>query len=362
MPVTRLQRAPVSNPRPQVTVDGAGSPWLDELLLGLDMREQEGGLAALELRLSNVASLDEGGTTLAFEDERLIALGSRIAVATGAQDESREIFRGLVTGLEAEFPGDGPPELVVLAEDALQAARMSRRTQVHVDTSLGDLARRVAECLGLRAEVSVLDDIVATWVQLNESDLAFLRRLLRGRDADLQVNGDQLVVAPHSEIARELIDMTLHEDLRRVRFVADLAHQVTAVTSAGWNPQQGETVSGRGEGRHLGPGQGRSGAQLLRQTLGGRVEHVGQVAVNSREEAQALADAVFDRRARGFVTAEGSANGHPLIRAGCRLALRGVGARFENTYFVTATHHRYSVREGYMTDFRAECAWLGEPT
>lgn len=361
MSVTLLERPAVSNPRPHIRLDSQDSALAAEQLVSMDMREQEGGLSSLTLRLSNVVSRTDGSAGAAFEDEAELALGSRITIATGPQDEQQEIFRGVVTALEAEYSAEGPPELLVLAEDALQHSRISRRTRVFLDQSLAEVVRGVARELSLQIDVSELNGPSGTWVQLNESDLAFLRRLLRGVDADLQVVNDTLEVAPRDAMQRELIEMRLMEDLRSVRFVADLAHQVTAVTSAGWNASTGEAVRGRGEGSSLGPGSGRSGAELLRQALGERVEHVGQVAVTSREEARALADALFDRRARGFVTAEGTADGHPRIRVGAHLELRGVSPRFENTYFVVATHHRYNVHEGYMTDFRAECAYLGEP-
>ena len=357
---TPLPRPPVSNPRPRLSIDGVEPERASALLQALEVNEQEGGLASLELRLSNVASLDDGSAGAAFEDERELRLGSRITVALGDAQEPQEVFRGIVTGLEADYPGDGPPELVVHAEDALQQARMHRRTRVHRDRSLADLLQALAGDLGLQAEVSGLDRARGTWVQLNESDLAFVRRLLRARGADLQVVGETLQAAPRTEIRREAIALSRFQDLQRLRLFADLAHQVTAVTSAGWDPLRGEAVSGRGERRPQ-PGRGRSGAELLREALGEREEHVGQVAVTHGEEAQALADALFERRARAFVTAEGTAWGHPRIRVGCELELSGISPRFDNTYQVVATCHRYSVREGYLTDFRAECAALGEP-
>jgi phage protein D len=89
------------------------------------------------------------------------------------------------------------------------------------------------------------------------------------------------------------------------------------------------------------------------------VEHVGHIPVTTDEEARSLADTVFDARARSFVCAEGTAAGHPSIRVGSHLQLRGVSRRFENTYYVVSTHHRYDRIQGYLTDFRAESAALG---
>jgi len=358
--ITALSRRSVYNPRPVVEIDGQRFDRVDELLLAMDMREQEGGLSALEMRLSNIASDADGGAGFAFEDEREIRLGSTLTVSAGDSTEPQEIFRGVVTGLEAEFPGSSPPELLVLAEDRLQQARMTRRTRVYRDMSLADVVNQIAQELSLQADVNGLSSPVGTWVQLNESDLAFLRRLLRRFDADLQIVEDRLEAAPVSEVQRQVIEMELSRDLLSVRFIADLAHQVTAVTSAGWNPLTGRAVSGRSQGQNLGPGRGRRGASLLQEAFGERIDHVGHVPVTTDDEAQALADTVFDRRARGFVCAEGSAAGHPSIRVGSHLQLRGIGPRFENTYYVVSTHHCYDRMQGYMTHFRAESSALGD--
>ncbi len=360
MSIARLPRPAISNPRPRLWFDGTEAVLAAEQLISLEVREQAGGLAALEMRLSNFVSRTDGSAGYAFEDEAEIALGSRLRVAIGPQSEQQTLFEGVVTALEAEFSAEQPPELVVLAEDALQGWRMTRRSHSYADMSPAEVVRAIAQRQGLPVSVAGLDAPVATWVQFNESDLAFLRRLLRGLDAELQLADGRLAVMARADMQHGPIELTLLEDLRQVRLMADLAHQVTAVTSSGWNPDSGRAVSGRGSGGDLAPGRGRSGAELLRQALGERVEHIGQVAVTSDEEAQALAEAVFNRRARAFVTAEGTADGHPAIRVGSHVALRGLSSRFENTYFVVACHHRYDVQQGYVTDFRAECAWLGE--
>jgi len=360
MTITALQFPAVSNPRPSAEIDGMPADRVNDLLLAMDMREQEGGMSALELRLSNIVSYADGSAGFAFEDEFEIRLGSRITILAGDSSQPQELFRGVISGMEAEFPQDSPPELLLLAEDRLQQARMTRRTHTYRDMSVADIVREIAQGLSLQARVTGLSSPRTTWVQLNESDLAFVRRLLRRFDADMQIVEDSLQVAPVSEIQREVIAMQMFHGLRSVRFIADLAHQVSEVTCSGWNPLTGRAVSGQSNGRNLGPGRGRRGFEVLRAALGERREHVGHIPVTTDDEAQALADTVFDQRARGFVRAEGTAVGHPSIRIGSHLQLHGVSPRFENTYYVLSTHHRYDVQEGYLTDFKAESSALGE--
>src|SRR5262245_54627194 len=116
MPERALSELAVYKAPPTVRIDEQEYPMVSELVVGMRMTEQEGGLSALELRLSNVASRLGGDADLAFEDDQVLRLGAAIAVYCGDENSPQEIFRGLITGLEATFPPDGSLELVVLAE------------------------------------------------------------------------------------------------------------------------------------------------------------------------------------------------------------------------------------------------------
>ena len=224
-------------------------------------------------------------------------------------------------------------------------------------SSLPTVPPDLAGTLGLTPIIIGLRDKIGTYVQLNESDLAFLRRILARYDGDLQVVGTELHVSPRKDVRRGTLELQMHGQLRRARILADLAHQVTEVTVSGWDASRGQRVTGTSRGANLGPGIGRTGAQLLEDALGERSEHVGGLAVATREEAQALADAVFDQRARRFATAEATAEGNAALRIGAHVTLKQLGARFDNTYYVVYARHRYDLSRGYETDFSAECAY-----
>ena len=76
--------------------------------------------------------------------------------------------------------------------------------------------------MNLTPVITGLTESFPALVQLNESDLAFLRRLLARHDADLQVVGEELHVSARKDVARGAIDLVLHEQLQRVRVLADL--------------------------------------------------------------------------------------------------------------------------------------------
>lgn len=361
MSESALGQFAVYTARPSVRINGNANERLSGLLMSMDMEEKEDGLSSMELCLSNTASDPEGGADFAFEDESVLKLGDHLTVMAGDEDEPSEIFSGYITGLEAEFTAEKSPMLIVLAEDMLQRARMTRKTQTYEDQSVADIARTIAQDLGLTPQITGLSNTSGTWVQLNESNLAFLRRLLARFDGDVQIVGNEMHVSERSRVQRGRVELDTQSQLRHVRVLADLAHQVNEVTLTGWDSIRGQTFTGRSRGADRGPGSGRKGADILAETLGRRNHHMSHIAVASAEEADAVAEAAFDQRQRRFVTASCTAEGNPAIRVGTHVTLTGLGQRFDNTYYVTCCTHRFDLTKGYETDFVAECGFLGYP-
>lgn len=361
MPEEPLSRLALYTARPTVRINGEERERVSTLLAAMEMIEHEDGLSTLEMRLDNIASDPAGGAGFSFEDERSFKLGDTVAVYCGEERAPTQIFQGLISGLEADFREAETPRLVVLAEDTLQKMRMKRRTRTYDRMSLADIVQTLAADHGLTPRVTGFTDTLGTQVQLNESDLAFLRRLVASNDGDLQVVDRDLQVSPRHDVRRGAVELALGSQLRRATVLADLAHQVTDVTVTGWDATRGQRISERSTVVQQAPGEGRRGTDLLRETLGERPHHVSHVLVRNDTEARALAQAAFDERQRRFVTATGTAEGNPLIRVGTHLRLTGLGPRFSNTYYVTRCCHRYDLAVGYQTDFTAETAFFGQP-
>lgn len=352
--------SPIYNARPTVRFNGEVDERASNLILEVSMREGEGGLRSLELRFSDVASTRDGGAEAAFPEGSVLRLGGPIEVYAGEVDRPLELFRGCISALEWQQEQSAAPTLKVCAEDALLAARLARRSKVYTDLTPAGLVRAIASELGLTPVITALDAPVLSWAQIDETDLAFLRRVLARLDADVQVVGKELHVSPRAEVQRGRVELRQGSDLHAISICADLAHQVTAVQARGWDAAAGSAVKAEATGMTCdGPGDGRDGAALLREAFGERAENLGHLAVNTQDEAQALAEAAFDRRARRFVCARGVAEGNANLRVGATVVLSGCGTRFDNEYYVVATHHRFDLAQGYRTEFVAECAYLG---
>ena len=89
MPEAAVSQMAVYASRPTIRIDERDFERAGRLLLAMDMQEREGGLSALQMRFSNVASDPEGGADYAFEDEAELRLGASIAVYAGDRDARR---------------------------------------------------------------------------------------------------------------------------------------------------------------------------------------------------------------------------------------------------------------------------------
>lgn len=358
MPETPLSPNAVQSAIPSIVIDGQFDDRVTAQLLSMEMREHEGGMSSLELRFSNFGSFADQLADFMFEDGAVLKLGAEVKVYGGEVSSPSEIFRGKITGLEGRYQG-GPPDLVILAEDALQGARMKQRSKTWENKTLADIAKEIANNLGLTPKIDGLTQSFGTQQQFNESDLHFLRRLVSRYDADFQIVGAELHAFSRGQAQRNSIELDLYQQLREVRVLADLSQQVSQVSSSGWDYQQGQNISATSQTTSFGPGSGKNGKEWLEQALSQRSIQLAQFATRDNSDAQALADAEFVQRIRRFVVAHGVADGNPILRVGSYLTLKGLGPRFSNTYYTMSTVHRFDTVLGYRTEFTAECAFLG---
>jgi phage protein D len=345
---------------PTVRIAGQSLPLLTNSIQRLQVREQVGGLSTLELSLYDVLSFADGSAGWGATASSPLQLGAPIKLYTGVTLAPQEIFDGVITGFESDNGPATAPIFTLLAEDKLWKARRKRRSRTFDPATPADIVRAIAADHGLTPEVrDGLDKPSGSWAMLNESDLGFLRRILERFDADAQVVGDKLQAGPLARDKRTAVTLRQGDNLIRARLTADLADQATAVGVGGWDTASGDAVSATATAGEMGPGRGTDGASVLRAKIGEVRENVGHADALTATEANLVARALYGRRARRFVRVDALAQGNAEIRVGTWVTITGVNPFFANDYCVVEATHRFDQANGYLTDFRAEGAYLG---
>ena len=347
--------------RPTIKVDGTENASLgDDLLLSLLVEETTLGLYRCEAHFVNWGSKSDAANYILF-DRQTLDFGKEFSVSFGPPGSTAEIFKGRITGIEAHYPAQRPPELTVLAEDRFQDLRMERRTRSFENASDSDVFNQVASQHGLTPQVDVDGPTYRVLTQVNQSDLAFLRERARAIDAEVWVEDRTLHAQARTRRSSQTVTLTYGRNLFEFSVLADLAHQRTTVKVSGWDVSSKAAIDeSAGESAVSAELDGkRSGSSVLGQALAERNERVAASVPLSSDEARAMAEARYRERARRFVRGRGWAEGTPTVRVGVSLALKQVGDIFEGKYYVTLARHTFDLAKGYQTSFEVERPGVG---
>lgn len=351
--------APIYGAAPVVIVDGERDPRLDAQVQAVLVEETTDGLARCELTVGNWGN--GNGVGHLWFDREVLDLGVELRVEVGSGDRAGEVFAGRVSAIESRFPSDAAPQVVVLAEDGLQALRMSRRTRTFEDVTDEDVIRTICEDHGLSAEVDAAGPTHRTVAQVNTSDLALLRERARLLDADIRLDDGTVVVRDRSRRGGAVVTMRHGRALRELTVTADLANQFTNVVVSGWDPRAKQAVRGEAD-RSAVAGElegGTSGPETLAATLGARTERLAHLGPTTGTAAEALATHAMRASARRFLTGTAVVEADARIRAGTRMALAGVGPLHNGRYDVVAVRHHVDEVRGALSTVELERPGLG---
>ena len=348
--------------RPTVRIEDTEYPLLSAQISSMRMREGIGGMSSLDISFQDWIDAPDGsrGYGAAGADNPL-KLGNLITIHAGQTTGPQEIFSGVITAIESEIEPGKTPLFTVLAEDLLFGLRKTRKSKLFEDKSPRQVAEEITSDHRLTPQIREgLEDPVCNWMQAGESDLAFLRRVLGSCDADLQLVGSDLQIGPVARDERTSVELAYPGDLIRVRATADLAEQYAETRVSAMDVAGGEIVQSATSDGELGPGEGRTGKQILEEKFAAYRNHLRDHSPLDQAGVDMRAEAMFGQQARRFVQAEGTAVGNAEIRIGSWLVIHGMNPVFANQYSVVEAIHRYDREEGYFTDFTAQCAYLGE--
>ena len=160
-------------------------------LISLCVSEDVAGMCSCEARFNNFGTRN-GAPGYLYLGRDKIDFGTAFSVRFGPDGQDRQVFAGKVSALQADYPAGSAAQLLVFAEDGLQDFRLTRRTRSFADSSIGDIAAVLASDHGLTPQADVTGPVRAVNVQLNQSDLAFLRDLARRDDAEIWLDGSTL--------------------------------------------------------------------------------------------------------------------------------------------------------------------------
>lgn len=288
-------------------------------------------------------------------DERLFQEGGEVEIQAGqGRDPLHTIFQGEVTTIELDLAAMGVPTLTIRCMDKAHRLHRGKERRTHEQVKDSDIVRKVAQEMGLQADIDETS-LVHPWVlQNNQSNWEFLSMLAERNGFRLYLEGkDKLSFKKVQDEPPTQTELEWGKDLRSFRLRVSSSPQVEEVVVRSWDPDTKQAIVGtaknpKGTAKIEERGEG---AAVGNQAFGKAKMVIVDRPVKSQREAETVAQSVIDEIAASFIEADGLCYGHPELRPGGSVKISNIGKRFSGEYIVTSTTHTYSPAEGFSTQF-----------
>lgn len=295
------------------------------------------------------------------------------------QSGLRRMLTGEITTLGPNFPASGGPTLSVAGLNLLHRFRLKQEPRQFLQKKDTEVAQTLID--GIAAEIRKSssrltvefdpEDVktnlkkekpIPYLVVQNEYPISHLMERARQIGYELSAeetgrNGDHKVTIhfrPTSYVSRSTYILEWGKTLVSFQPTLGTARQVDAVRVRGWNAQDKKPFVATATRADLGLEKIVNPSDLA--VSGTNRPKPEEIVVDQPVQTQAEANELAKKRllqlAQGLVEAHAKTVGLPDLRAGVKVEIRGVGARFSGTYLVTSSTHSIS-DGGYTTDFAA---------
>ena len=265
----------------------------------------------------------------------------------GLEDRPDALFSGQITSAASEHGPAGGLTLRLRGYDLLHRLRKRQPLRRHAHLSTAELLAEVVADLGLRVEASEPGPRWEALLQHRHSDFDLVAEVVERSGLYFTLRGDTLHLLT-LEGSGTPVRLALGDNLLEARLEVSGEPACRTVDTLGWDPWLAKAR--RGDARSP-----RAGRQVEAQVAPDRVGGSGartltNEAVQSDEQAAALAQAELDRQAAGEVTLWGTAEGNPDLRPGTPVIVSGVAPALGGRYVLTAVTHTVDRRRGFQSE------------
>ena len=290
-----------------------------------------------------------------FEIGGKVEIGFRSSATESQEFEDQEegvVLKGEITAIESHFNAGAQAPIIVRGYDIshrLHRGRFNRSFQNMTDSDiLKKLAHEVGMPTGTVDETGSPHDYL---FQANQTNMEFLRnRAIRNGFELFTQDGKLHFREPKGGESLKLVWL---KDLSSFSVRVSSAEQVQSVEVRGWDYTQKQAIVAT-----------KSSDQVVTETEFGKGKDTSSVfeekptdpkmivvdrPMFSPEEAETMAQAIFDELGGEFVQADAQAEGNPKIRPGRIITLEEMN-KYSGDYYVTEVRHLFSERV-YTTEF-----------
>ncbi len=271
-------------------------------------------------------------------------IGRNVSVThSDEKGEESVVFNGEIAAIGIEQAGATLHQCVVEAFDLSHRLSQISHPRTFTKQKHSDIATKIAGEHGLSA--SVTDTLVThEYILQAGTDWAMMDEIAARTGMEWLVEDKTLLLRKRPTDAG--IEVELGTDLKKFRARFSGANQTDTVQVRGWDPRTKKVIaskvaSAKSTAAMNGVSDPAGAAAFRTKTSNMNASKAITAAfhVETKQEADAAADALAARSATNQLSARGELLGNPNVKAGTHLRVVGMGTKMSGSYYVTTVEH-----------------------
>jgi len=277
-------------------------------------------------------------------------VNKEIEVKAGYLDKVEIIFAGIITNVDFNLAGGSSPKIDVVCMDKSTLMMKAKKSKIWNKKKHSEIVKEIAGNYSLKVDPSDTKTVHEEVKQGNQSDYDFVKYLAKLNGCEFFAVGDNLYFRTLHETVKSSLALSVGKRLNKFSCKEDLGTQVGGIKVKGYNAEKKLIEGMKNEVKDSGSGDA-DGIKALK-AKGKSTVHEISLPVNSKEEAEKIAESLLKNVSLGYITGTGNCVGIPELMAGRYLKVDGIWAKTKEakTLYMTKVNHTLS-SNGFKTEF-----------
>ncbi len=290
------------------------------------------------------------------DDTTMLDLGKKVEISAqageGVGGQEGLLMKGEIAALEPNFSAQGKTTLLIRGYNKSHRLHRGKQTKTFLKQTDEAIVKKIAGEVGLSPQT---DNPAITYdyvIQNNQTNMEFLQARAERLGYKVFAAEEKLYFKKGDVSLGSGPELKFGEELISFQPILAATHQSDKITVLGWDHKQKKAIKGQATppAALKQGGVKKTGGAAAKSAFGTAEAIVVNQPVFTPGEATALAKGLANDLSGEFIQAEGVCHGHPGIKAGYTVTIKGVGDRFSGKYFVTSATHIKN-KEDYETHF-----------
>lgn len=351
MPETRTLPIAAEHREFTIKVEGIAVPR-EHQLTSVVVTQMANRIASARLAYCDGAA---AASDFPLSNSDLFAPGQRIEISAGTSSASHLLFQGVIVRHSLRLREQSAGQLIIDCRHQLVRLTVSRRSVDFIAQSDTEVIETLLARAEVPAEIEEMPTKHQQLIQFDCSDWDFLLARAEANGKLVFTRGAQVAVKAPRLDQSPVCSLQFGATLLELDAEIDARDQLTAIHSTSWDPATQKPVKVTGN-EPSDEGLGNLEPSKLAEVAVAQLElrHTGLAA----PEAQAWADAAWERSRLNKVTLRCKCQGIGNLHVGDVVTLAGVGQRFSGNGWVTGLRHEFDLVQGWKT--HVQFGGLGE--